>query len=169
MLHNMHSSQPVVAYESWDQYQALKEEACEKHIDMIDPFLLCYEMRWAEQEIAEMAHDLSWHDRSRRAFEVMTLAPHAIEWCNHMVDMLHFTLKQCLCTALVFVRDDIKKTPSKRMWECKRVRGAVVETIKDFFNEGEGYPCNPLLEAYEDAKFHPARDSRGEHKKRRLF
>jgi hypothetical protein len=124
----------IIPYESREQYDRLFEVAKQKHLDMINTELLGFEARWAEYEIADLAHDTNWHQQSNAALMELTLNNNQA-WCTNTTTMLSFLLTQCLFTTLLFVHQDIYEGNPKPMYKFPLVRQTAVNAIVNFFDD----------------------------------
>ena len=139
----------VVPYDSYEQYQGLKQAALQTHLNMIDTDLLAFKRRWALFEIGDLAHDTEWHEKSHDAFMALTLNHHK-QWCSSMGVTLWFMLKQVLRATLIFVQKDIEMRPEAPMYKIQSVRRAVVQTIEAFLED----PCGTnWTTSFEDDNF----------------
>jgi len=135
---------PNVPYTSSEQYYKLAEEAMLAHIHMIDTELLGFPAHLAKEDIAILAHDTSWHEKSKAVFLSLTLG-HGDQWCEDVVYALWFTLQQCLLTVLPFIPPE---ELVGRMYEIPQARRVAARTIYEFF---ESYFVHELHEINFDA------------------
>ena len=55
-----------IKYDSAEHLDQVMLKARQQHLDMINEQLLCFDMKWADYEIADLAHDTAWQEKSSK-------------------------------------------------------------------------------------------------------
>ena len=132
-----------IKYESDEHLNQVMLKARQEHLDMIDGQLLCFDMKWADYEIADLAHDSAWHETSLKIFKNTVLlqenpdhddATGVSQWSKRQVANLWFILR----TTLKIVMEIIRLSPSdhkKKAYNIPALKHAAKAVIEEFFAE----------------------------------
>ena len=124
----------LVAYESWEQYTELEEQALKKVQEVTATELLSGTAGCAQGEFNDLAYDTKWWEKCLEALMALTMN-HCTTWCEDQCRVLWFVLRQTLLTTLLFVEDDIRSWPEARMHQFPLVHKAAFDAIQTFFEE----------------------------------
>ena len=64
-----------IKYDSAEHLDQVMLKARQQHLDMINEQLLCFDMKWADYEIADLAHDTAWQEKSSKILRKHSTAP----------------------------------------------------------------------------------------------
>ena len=129
-----------IKYESDEHLNQVMLKARQEHLDMIDGQLLCFDMKWADYEIADLAHDTAWQEKSLKIFQNTVLlqenhddAP-VSQWSERQAANLWFILR----TTLKIVMEMIRLSPSdhkKKAYNIPALKNAAKAVVEEFFAE----------------------------------
>ena len=136
-----------IEYDSAKHLDQVKLKARQQHLDMINAQLLSFDMKWAEFEIADLALDTAWQEKSSKIFKNTVLlqenddAP-VSQWSERQAANLWFILR----TTLKIVMEMIRLSPSdhkKKAYNIPALKNAAKAVIEEFFAE-DGLVCADL-------------------------
>ena len=133
------SDNTEIKYDSAKHLDQVMLNARQQHLDMNDAHLLYFDMKWAEFEIADLAHDTAWQEKSLKIFKNTVLlqenddAP-VSQWSERQAANLWFFL----ITTLKIVMEMIRLSPSdhkKKAYNIPALKNAAKAVIEEFFAE----------------------------------
>ena len=130
-----------IKYDSAEHLDQVMLKARQQHLDMINEQLLCFDMKWADYEIADLAHDTAWQEKSSKILKNTVLLQETqnddttvSQWSKRQAANLWFILR----TTLKIVMEMIRLSASdhkKKAYNIPALKNAAKGVIEEFFAE----------------------------------
>jgi hypothetical protein len=124
---------PKIKYDSYEEYENLREQALQKHLDAV-PELLDFLWIYHEYAVSDLGHDKSWLTGSCDWFMIMTKGQ-GKEWCGWLSDMLLFSLKRVLYVICEYNKLRIQSRNQTSISSNAKAVRLVKEAVKSFFDQ----------------------------------
>ena len=140
----------VIKYPSAQRFETLREDAMKQHQAMVREQLLVFPMHSADFEIADLAHDTHWLDKSMQIFRTLFLFEdnQGAALCREYATQLLVTIKVALLSVLPMVH---AQDGTMIAFEMQPLRTAAKTAIEWYFDIDGGGGLQMLDVEYDDS------------------